>query len=257
VSKPPISTTVLAPAPTVAQLRRNLPAIERLVIATLDEALHILGTADYGRFVFDPQGLRDSEFVRVANVLRTTHLDVLIYTELAGLDRVRRVTTSFPVELLLMGTDDERVLLPKLIATSSRPTVPSLVRHRIGTRIAMLPHVLGAPVHGLFAWAPVPESVAAFASQTGRSVRTVNRWLLDAQLISASGLLVMANVARAYHWLGGSDASIAAALDRDGRIKEGALWAQCVRYVGLPPRRAVCELDPDEFASRLVARLLR
>lgn len=250
-----MQSIALMPTATLARLRTLLPHEFLPRGVTIEESKHLLATATGGSFILDPTDLRQDIFASVIHVMSISRMSVVVFAPLSTAIRIRQMLCSTMLELVLFGVENERELLRRAVEDGRDPTVPALVLHGIAPNLQLLSPRIAQEILKLFGWAAIPASVSKFAENLNQDPSTVNRALRRANLGLTSDILTGASLARAYEPLRGGNQSISFVIDRLERHGLRALQAQFRRFVQLPPRRAMRELPPEEFAARLLARI--
>lgn len=167
----------IVPAGVLARIRAGAPHGAEVLPTVVSEVGAYLKRALGGTLVVDPDGWHLEALQHLADKCDRHGVRLVVYGELGPVvcRQVGAVAKVTVPEVVLRGTDDS---LPALRVALDRreASVPALVVQRLAHRLILLHPPLGGLTLALYAWAPLPESVALFASQVGATETAMRTW---------------------------------------------------------------------------------
>jgi hypothetical protein len=163
---------------------------------------------------------------------------VLLYSRLQGFDheRLTRAYGDSVPDVVFAETDDDWVRVSNAMRVEAGSVLGRLLR-ALYPRIRMFPVGVARQTAQLFAWGPVPATVAAFSRKTGEQTATVRRVFARNGLMPPHIVLVAARLARAWYELPECDGAFALLAERHGFGSLRSLERWCRESLESTPRR--------------------
>jgi hypothetical protein len=156
----------------------------------------------------------------------------------------------------LLSDDNDPATLARVIRQSSDLSVPARVLSGVARRLERLPQDLATAVVSMYSWGRLDFTDHTFARSLGHGEAAIRGALTSAGLASVGRLLRCARVARTYSALAERRRRLPVIAAAFGFGTDRTLANHVRDCTGLPPRRAVRDLNAGAFAARLVSTIV-
>jgi hypothetical protein len=218
-----------------------------------------LAESDAVAIVIDPTQLRRDEFVALIKTASARrNAAVVVYTTLspATARAVLEASQVMAVEVVFVGTQDERNALEAACERFLDSSVPSLVLHGLAPEVLRMPRALATRIVELFCGERVPRSTSAMLSGLGVSIDTARAWLAAARICRPHMLRLAAVLARTFPDLALNRNCLEQIIERTGTTSARSFRRACVKLIGLSARQAG-RLSEAEVAGRMLSAICR
>jgi hypothetical protein len=245
-----------ANATVLDALTRRLPDFEVRRSDDVANALTILADDPSQAVVFDPDEWSALGFRALGDVLAIAPARVVITTRLRAesATRVLALARRRAVRVVLRGVEDEsRLLGQALRATPDVLGVPAQLLSRLAPRITRLPLGLQVQVLACFGSDAIPRWVGPVHRGAGIGRRTLDRWMVRIGIWSATTLLDVARLARAWELTVEHAMPIADVTAGLGYRRARILVEHSRRYLHSTPASFATALTREDTVERLLA----
>jgi hypothetical protein len=248
-----MQVVLLAPDAKLGRLRPHVGADRLVEVNTLDEFLGALRAGGTRRAIIDPMCVSAEAFHGLISAAGKAGAAVLLYSRLQGFDheRLTRAYGDSVPDVVFAETDDDWVRVRNAMRVEAGSVLGRLLR-ALYPRIRMFPVGVARQTAQLFAWGPVPATVAAFSRKTGEQTATVRRVFARNGLMPPHIVLVAARLARAWYELPECDGAFALLAERHGFGSLRSLERWCRESLESTPRRVAIEYGRDTCYERLL-----